>query len=1154
MHRGADLIERHVSVLLIGSQPESEDRLRALLDKAAPGSFILTAAASPDAVQESLAQHTVDIVLLDLPPHRETALDALEHLLNLAPSLPVVVLTDRVEADIGLELIRAGAQDYLVESGLDPDLLARSLVYAIERRRVREVLNRTNRAFRVLSECSQAQVRAEDEMALARRVCEVIVTTGEYVRAWIGYVEPDSSKLIQPVAWAGRGDEVAAEILPTWDDSELGQGPSGRALRTGRPSVVRVDDAGFAPWRERAQRLGYRSVISLPLLNAGKPLGVLIVCAAESDAFDLQEVQLLSELAGDLAYGLTAQRLRAQSRESEVALRESEARYHGLFDNLPVGVVSSTAGGTLLDVNQAFVEMAGYPDLETLMEAGTEALDTGANQARRLIDALGPGDSVHNYPLTLRRRDGTLLHTESNIRVIRGPDGQPQSYEAVLVDVTERNRAEAAEREQRALADGLRDTAAVLNSTLDLDEVLDRILDSVGKVVPHDRATIRMISGGVVEMVRQGGSGDLVPIDLRDVSIDLDDSPLTRRIVDTRVSLAVPDTASEPDWIPVKGREWVRSYAVAPIVIGGEVIGSLSLSSREPGFFTQAHADRLGIFANQAAVAIQNARLYNDALRRRRAEEVLRRAGAALISTLDLDRVLDILLEHLRETVPYNVATVQRVEGDKLVVWATAGFEEPRRHVGETLSLDEDLLIGRVIRSRQPVSVANIARDEAKIVPLLRTYAPSEVASWVGVPLLAGDDAIGVITLGRREEKPFTADEIDLLTTFTAQASFGVQNALLYQQLERQNVAMQQAVRERTSELQQAKEHVETILNNSPDALLMLGTDGTIQNVSPAFYGLFCYSSDEMFGEPLTRLVEDHYAGAIQQALDNARRDLQPQRLEVTARRCDGTTFDADMALAPIREGGDTLLGHVCSLRDITAFKSVERMKDTLISTAAHELRTPLTSIQGYSELLLTRQFETERQVRYLTFINKQATQLAAIVENLLDLARLEAGRGMELSTSAVSLSVMAGEIIAPFVEAFPLHRFALDIPADLPLIFGDRTRVMQVLRNLVSNAVKYSPQGGSVTVRAEHIDSMVCVRVIDEGIGMTPEQMSHLFERFFRADTSNTAVGGTGLGLTVCKLIVELHGGTISVESEYGTGSVFSFTLPIVRPDNPPD
>ena len=241
---------------------------------------------------------------------------------------------------------------------------------------------------------------------------------------------------------------------------------------------------------------------------------------------------------------------------------------------------------------------------------------------------------------------------------------------------------------------------------------------------------------------------------------------------------------------------------------------------------------------------------------------------------------------------------------------------------------------------------------------------------------------------------------------------------------------------------------------------------------------------------------------------------------------------------------------------DITDQKNLEhnlqdinRLKTDFLTTAAHELRTPLTTIKGFTELLLSRPFDENRRTRYLTLMNEQSGILAQIIDDLLDVSRLEANRSIMLKLELLQIDDLLQKTITPFIELGILHQININASVNLPSCIGDIVRIGEVIKNLISNAIKYSPQGGTIAVSADVVEDDLQVSIQDNGIGMTVEQQSHLFEKFYRADASNVAISGTGLGLAISKLIIELHGGKIWAKSEYRVGSTFYFTLPLSRP-----
>lgn len=316
--------------------------------------------------------------------------------------------------------------------------------------------------------------------------------------------------------------------------------------------------------------------------------------------------------------------------------------------------------------------------------------------------------------------------------------------------------------------------------------------------------------------------------------------------------------------------------------------------------------------------------------------------------------------------------------------------------------------------------------------------------------------------------------------------------------------------------------------------------------VNSGFERLTGYDREEVLGKNC-RFLQGPQTDHI--AIDKLRTAIREQKaciVELQNYRKDGTPFWNRLALTPMRNRDGKVTHFIGVQSDITERKKIERLKDELVSTVSHELRTPLTSLRGFAELMLQRTFAPEKQREFLGIILKESLRLTELINDFLDLQRIESGRQKyEFEDSA--LAPFVREAVSVFNQDTDIHDFLLAIPASLPPVRVDTARLRQVITNLLSNAVKFSPQGGHITVGARLESDMVKVWVTDQGVGIPAEALPHLFHRFFRADNQDTRrIGGTGLGLALVKEIVKAHGGRIWVESAVGVGSTFFFTLPI--------
>ncbi len=343
----------------------------------------------------------------------------------------------------------------------------------------------------------------------------------------------------------------------------------------------------------------------------------------------------------------------------------------------------------------------------------------------------------------------------------------------------------------------------------------------------------------------------------------------------------------------------------------------------------------------------------------------------------------------------------------------------------------------------------------------------------------------------------------------------------------------------------EARTKIACILKSVGDGLIVTDTCHRIVLMNPAAESLLGVVSDQV----INRSVDDPTVEA-----------LLPEKL-VQALRCaeTGNFFEFELGgssgkrpqalqgrMSAIRDQVNQNSGIITTLRDVSREREIDSMKTEFITTAAHELRTPLTSIQGFSEILLDRpDLENGQRRSILVIIHEQAESLTRIVNDLLDLARIESGAGFVLQKAPCDLSQLIEQATSQLSWSSDRHLFEVSLTSMDSVVCGDGVKLRQVVENILSNAVKYSPQGGPVRVTGQRHDSDLQVSIADQGIGMSEDQRLRIFDKFYRADTSNSAIEGVGLGMNIVQEIIKAHGGRIWVESCYGEGTVVHFTLP---------
>jgi PAS domain S-box-containing protein len=353
------------------------------------------------------------------------------------------------------------------------------------------------------------------------------------------------------------------------------------------------------------------------------------------------------------------------------------------------------------------------------------------------------------------------------------------------------------------------------------------------------------------------------------------------------------------------------------------------------------------------------------------------------------------------------------------------------------------------------------------------------------------------------------------------------------------------------AEAQDSRDKIDNIIAAMSGGLMVADPGGRVVLVNQAVQRLLRVSMAEILGQSLTDIFQDRFFQERLQEMMGSQLSGFQTDLEMPLPGVDAARVIRTRASLMQNQQG-RITGAVTILHDVTRERELDRMKSEFISTAAHELHTPLASLMGYAELLLHPEefgeFPAERQKEFLGEIYDKCEALARIVDDLLDISRIEAGGEIPLEKLPTDFRRMVEKVVDRFRIHCPNHSFELNLgTGGTDQILMDENKMVQVLENLLSNAVKYSPAGGSVRVEGRVAGDVYRISVIDRGIGMTGEQVAKVFEKFYRADSSNTAVPGLGLGMSIARNIVEAHGGDIRVESSPGHGTEVIVAVPLI-------
>ncbi|MDR3709015.1 MAG: ATP-binding protein [Capsulimonadaceae bacterium] len=471
------------------------------------------------------------------------------------------------------------------------------------------------------------------------------------------------------------------------------------------------------------------------------------------------------------------------------------------------------------------------------------------------------------------------------------------------------------------------------------------------------------------------------------------------------------------------------------------------------------------------------------------------------------------------------------------------------------VKVESEGVSGRVFRTGEPVIMLDVRADDSAVVDKLAERL--HVTDGVCVPLVIekrDDDnrvvernTIGVLhVFNKTAGRQFSQEDVHLLTRMSFSAASIITSAQIF--------------REAVQEQQELINTIESLFLG----LVVVGLNGRVLQMNPSARAILGVATHlPVVAMPYQTVIENEgLTSLIATALD----EDSPRELtgEISVPAPPGQAEDApteriyQVQCAPVRgEDGTEVAGVAVMLNDITEIRGVERMKTAFISTVSHELRTPLTSIKGFIETLLSDTegfYDRETQREFYRIIDTECDRLTRLIEDLLNVSRIEQGRAMQLNLDAVSVPVVSEKVLAT-QRAYTKpdrHQLSAVFPDDFPAIEADQDKIDQILTNLVSNAIKYSPRGGHIKIvgKAHPDQSCVELRVEDEGMGIPREHLAKVWERFHRVDNrDNREIGGTGIGLFLVKALVEAHHGEVGVESEYGKGTTFWFKLPLQQP-----
>ena len=1065
----------------------------------------------------------------------------------------------------------------------------------------------------------------------------VIGNAVKLIGAEHGHIRQYDGEFLQVVAYYNVSTEGAAALKERSIRPSRETGP-GRAFIERRP--IHIPDVELDPTYIRPP-VRLRTILSVPMLREGTPIGTISIWRETVTPFTERQIELVTTFADQAVIAIENVRLFQE-------LKESLEQQTATSEILGVIASSPTDLQPVLDaIAQSAARVCGSDDATIRLREGDEmvlaahygtippsgpvrrtlAWRTVGNEAlrqRRTIHIPDVQAEAERFPdsVQARNRGGIrtflvtpLLREGIAIGVVNIRRTQVKPFtdkqvalletfasQAVIAIENVRLFKELGERnaELREALEHQTATSEVLGiisrSPTDVQPVLDAIVESAARVCGIDDVGLRLQEGN--SMISRAHIGPIPVPTGREMSID---EPRFQWIRE-HGTLHIPDTRAQRDNFPTLGTvTGARTFLLVPLRQHGRFIGSLNARRIEVRPFTEKQIKLLETFADQAVIAIENVRLFQElkeSLEQQTAtSEIL---GVIASSPTDIQPVLDTVAETAARLCDAKDALIFRIDGEFTQRVARYGPMPGARESGRR-TITHVTPVGRAIIDRQTIHVHDLPAEidtefpDAEIV-----HEVAGTRTVVVTPLLREENAIGAIAVRRAEVRPFSDKQIKLLETFAAQAVIAIENVRLFQELEARTRDLARSVGELKAlgEVGQAVSStvdLQTVLSTIVrHAVQLSGTDCGIiyeyDEPTQEFHLRASYQMEEelvntyratplRLGQGATgRAAETKIPTQIadlRQEQEFATRGMRPilSRLGYQSLLAVPLLLEQKImgALTIYRRQTATFAPEVVNLLQTFATQSVlaiqnarlfreiedksrqieaaNRHKSEFLANMSHELRTPLNAIIGFSEVLQEKLFGdlNEKQAEYTDDILTSGQHLLSLINEILDLSKVEAGR-MELELSSFDLPLAIDNARTFVRERAVKHGITLDIDVDdrLGEYVGDERKIKQILLNLLSNAVKFTPEGGRISIIANKTENGAEISVSDTGIGIPPAEQPTIFEEFRQVGGDYAhKKEGTGLGLTLAKKFVELHGGKIWVESEIGKGSTFSFTLP---------
>lgn len=955
-----------------------------------------------------------------------------------------------------------------------------------------------------------------------------------------------------------------------------------RVMRdTHRPICIN-DVASFAEWQESRTTEWIRAYLGAPIFARDELIGFVNLDSSETDFFKPEQMENLQAFANQAAIAfenvrliehiqrqnlileervaertqelshinLSLEQIVRELSETQDALQQERTLLRMVMDNIPDMIYLKDRDGHYMLMNSACMEALGIKDLsEAKGRTMRDFFDKTYTLRHKVIDAhiLASGEPVINMDNLMRYANGTEHRQLLTKKPLFDSTGHVTGILGINRDVTEMRRIEESLNEER--------------------EQLRQVLMAARCLLWQ--ATVTKTEETMIweqTVINEETAQTFLPLDVSKNTYtqiwqsQIFNEDLRRReyILQTHLQFSRPSFSHELRIRRADGGVlWLtEDVQIKPLgenkwrLVG--ICTDITERKRAEDNLQRAYGELELRIAERTTELVQaNTVLKQEIGERKRAEEAERKqrilaealsqSVATLNRTFDRDALLDYLLDTIGDIVPHDAANIMLLEDDHIhaTIVRLRGYH---RYEGEGTTLRHDITL---YPDKQHILQNNdhfIIHDTRTFEGWQGTSGFEWIRSQLSVPIRLDEGVIGFLNLDSVVPNHFTLQHAEWLMAFANQAALAIRNARMLDQIREYNAELEKNVASRTAQLR-------AILDAMRDGLIYHSSDRKTQYFNQALIEILGYDSDfwwQYDASDATPLVAS--------PLEIERLTARSGKLlslngyyedEITLRRKNGTTFPAQLTRVLVKSSEGENVGLLTLVRDISQAKQLEAQKARFIANASHELRTPIANMK--TRLFLMRR-KPERFEEHIEIAESVARYMQHLIDDMFDLARFERGT-IELKREKIILQDILTQLIEfqrPEAERKDIF-FMTNLPNTPLEVEFDPYRFMQVITNLLTNAINYTPEGGQVRVdvlmEEKALLNTLVIKVSDTGQGISPENLTQLFTPFFRANDSSK---GAGLGLAISQEIIHLHGGEIAVESEYGKGSTFVVTIPI--------